>query len=114
MAAPGEPRGLTGAEAAVRLAAEGANELTRPGARGFLHTVADVLKEPMLLLLLAAGTIYLLLGDREEALALLFSAGVVITITLVQERKTERALAALRDLSSPRALVVRDGAPVRV
>jgi Ca2+-transporting ATPase len=114
MAAPGEPRGLTGAEAAVRLAAEGPNELIRPGARGILHPVADVLKEPMLLLLLAAGTIYLLLGDREEALALLFSACVVITITLVQERKTERALAALRDLASPQALVVRDGERIRV
>jgi len=114
MAAPGVLRGLTGAEAAVRLAAEGPNELSRPGARGILHTVADVLKEPMLLLLLAAGTIYLLLGDREEALALLLSAAVVITITLVQERKTERALAALRDLASPQALVVRDGERVRI
>src|SRR5512137_355563 len=114
MAAPGEPRGLDGAEAAVRLAADGPNELSRPGARGILHTVADVLKEPMLLLLLAAGTVYLLLGDREEALALLFSAGVIITITLVQERKTERALAALRDLASPQALVVRDGARIRI
>ncbi|HQR30327.1 MAG TPA: HAD-IC family P-type ATPase, partial [Anaeromyxobacteraceae bacterium] len=114
MAAPGEWRGLTGAEAAARLAAEGPNELSRAGAPSLWRTVAEVLREPMLLLLLAAGTVYLLLGDREEALALLFSAFVVIGITLVQERKTERALAALRDLTSPRALVVRDGAPVRI
>ncbi len=113
MGAPGE-RGLTGAEAAARLAADGPNELSRDAPRGILRAVADVVKEPMLALLLAAGGVYLLLGDTEEALALLFSALVVVGITLVQERKTERALAALRDLSSPRALVVRDGERVRI
>jgi P-type Ca2+ transporter type 2C len=111
----GEPlRGLSSAEATRRLAEDGPNEISRAGAPSFLRTVAEVLKEPMLLLLLAAGVVYLLLGDREEAVALLFSALVVIGITLVQERRTERALAALRDLSSPRALVVRDGERVRI
>jgi Ca2+-transporting ATPase len=114
MGAPGEPQGLTGAEAAARLAADGPNELSRDRPRRLLGTLADVLREPMLLLLLAAGVVYLLLGDREEALALLFSAFVVIGITLFQERKTERALAALRDLTSPRALVVRDGQRLRI
>jgi Ca2+-transporting ATPase len=110
----GESTGLTGAEAAARLAADGSNELSRDAPSGFFQTVGQVLREPMLLLLLAAGGVYLLLGDMEEALALLFFVVVVITITLVQERRTERALAALRDLSSPRALVVRDGARVRI
>jgi P-type Ca2+ transporter type 2C len=113
MDAPGET-GLTGAEAAARLAADGPNELSRDAPRGILRAVLDVVKEPMLALLLAAGGVYLLLGDTEEALALLFSALVVVGITLVQERKTERALAALRDLSSPRALVVRDGERARI
>src|SRR5512137_2616275 len=113
MEGPGE-RGLTGAEAAARLAADGPNELSRDAPRGFLRAVAEVLKEPMLALLLAAGVVYLLLGDTEEALALLFSACVVVGITLAQERKTERALAALRDLSSPRALVIRDGERRRI
>jgi len=110
----GESSGLTGAEAAARLAAEGSNELSRDAPSGFFETVGQVLREPMLLLLLAAGGVYLLLGDLEEALALLFFVLVVIAITLVQERRTERALAALRDLSSPRALVVRDGERIRI
>src|SRR6185503_19961730 len=55
------------------------------------------------------GTIYLVLGDREEALLLLGSIGLMIGIEFYQERKTERALEALRDLSSPRASVIRDG-----
>jgi Ca2+-transporting ATPase len=68
----------------------------------------------MFLLLLACGTIYLLMGDVQEALMLLGFVFVVLGITLYQERKTERALEALRDLSSPRALVVRDGQRKRI
>jgi Ca2+-transporting ATPase len=106
--------GLTADEAAARLAAEGPNELARDRRPGLLGSVGHVLQEPMLVLLLAAAGIYLVLGDIREALALLLGVLVVITITLVQERKTERALAALRDLASPRALVLRDGARLRI
>ena len=114
MPGPAQPAGLTAVEAAARLAAEGPNVLTQDAPRGFLRTVAEVLREPMLLLLLAAGSVYLALGDRAEAVTLLLFVGVVIAITLVQQRRTERALAALRDLSSPRALVVRDGERRRI
>jgi Ca2+-transporting ATPase len=72
--------------------------------------VAHALAEPMFVLLLVASAVYLLLGDRVEAAFLLASVLVIITITIYQERKTERVVEALRDLSSPRALVVRDGA----
>jgi Ca2+-transporting ATPase len=107
-------RGLAEVEAAARLRAEGPNELPTDRRRGLLATAADVLREPMLLLLLAAGGLYLLLGDVREAFTLLFFVFVVIAITLFQERKTERALAALRDMSSPRALVIRDGRQRRI
>ncbi|GEJ55994.1 cation-translocating P-type ATPase [Anaeromyxobacter diazotrophicus] len=107
-------QGLSEPESAARLAAEGPNELPRDRKRGFWAAAAAVVKEPMLLLLLGAGAIYLLLGSLSEALALLLSVLVVIAITLIQERKTERAVAALRDLSSPRALVVREGVRRRI
>ena len=68
----------------------------------------------MFLLLIACGAIYLLLGDRTEALMLLGFVLVVVGISFFQERKTERALEALRDLSSPRALVIRDGERRRI
>ncbi len=68
----------------------------------------------MFLLLVAGGLIYLLLGDLEEALMLMGFVLVVMGITFYQERKTERALEALRDLSSPRALVIRDGIQKRI
>ncbi|TCT10121.1 cation-translocating P-type ATPase [Paralcaligenes ureilyticus] len=111
---PTTPRGLTAAEAKRRLVMEGPNAL--PGsARKPIATIArDVLIEPMFLMLLTAGGIYLALGDRAEALFLLGFVVVVIGITLAQERKTQRALESLRDLSAPRALVIRDGKEQRV
>jgi P-type Ca2+ transporter type 2C len=107
-------RGLTDGEAQDRLSAEGFNQLPSARERSFWRTTLEVLREPMLLLLVATGVVYVLLGDPLEAGALLVAVFVIIGITLVQERKTERALHALRDLSSPRALVVRDGVRKRI
>ena len=107
-------QGLSEAEAEARLRAEGYNELPRQGRRTFLHIVLDVVREPMLALLLGAGLIYMALGDLQEALILVAFAGLSILITVVQETRTERALEALRDLTSPRALVVRDGVRRRI
>lgn len=107
--------GLSEAEAARRLKEEGYNEL--PSARKHRSALAialGVVREPMFLLLLACGAIYLSLGNRDEALLLLSFVLVIIGITTYQERKTERTLEALRDLSSPRALVIRDGEQKRI
>ncbi len=82
--------------------------------RSIFATAWNVVREPMFLLLLSCGAIYLVLGDVQEALMLLGFVFVVLGITLFQERKTERALEALRDLSSPRALVIRDGERTRI
>src|SRR5687768_162606 len=91
--------GLTSAEAARRLKEEGFNELPSAKQRKFLAIVRDVMTEPMFLLLLAAAGIYLALGDTGEALVLLGSVAVVIAISIYQQRKTERVLETLRDLS---------------
>ena len=109
-----EPSGLSEAEAARRLQQHGYNELPSSKGRSILATAWDVVREPMFLLLLACGTIYLILGDVQEAVMLLGFVFVVLGITLYQERKTERALEALRDLSSPRALVIRGGERKRI
>ncbi len=107
-------RGLTEHEAAVRLESEGFNELPSSKKRSIFAIAFGVVREPMFLLLVACGTIYLILGDVREAIMLLGFVFVVVGITLYQERKTERALEALRDLSSPRALVIRDGKQKRI
>jgi P-type Ca2+ transporter type 2C len=106
--------GLTTEEAAKRLAADGPNALAHGKRRSSLQVILNVLREPMLALLLAGGGVYLLLGDLAEAIILLAFACMSVGITVVQEARTERVLEALRDLTSPRALVVRDGARLRI
>ncbi|HPH13549.1 MAG TPA: cation-translocating P-type ATPase [Burkholderiaceae bacterium] len=106
--------GLSSAEAALRLSREGLNLLPGSAPKSMMVIVREVLTEPMFLMLLSAGGIYFLLGDRAEALFLLGFVFVVIGITLAQERKTQRALESLRDLSAPRALVIRDGQEQRI
>ncbi len=109
-----EKNGLSEQEARKRLSDEGPNELPSGDKRGMGVIVTEVLKEPMFLLLLSAGAIYLILGDVSDALMLMFFVFVVMGITIYQEYKTERVLEALRDLSSPRALVLRDGEERRI
>ncbi len=106
--------GLGENEARARFQREGPNELPAQRKRTLLTIGLEVAREPMFLMLVAAGTLYLIMGEPADALMLLGFVLVVMAITIVQERRTERALEALRDLSSPRALVIRDGLHRRV
>lgn len=107
-------RGLSDQDVAQRLQRDGYNELPSKQQRTFVRIAAEIIREPMFLLLLAAGTIYLLLGDAGDALMLLMFVVVSMAITIFQARKTERVLETLRDLSSPRARVIRNAEQVRI
>lgn len=107
-------RGLTAGEAELRLREEGPNRLPGSAPKSLLSILRSVAAEPMFIMLLCAGGIYLLLGDKTEAAFLMASVLVIIAITLAQERKTQRALESLRDLSAPRALVIRDQQKQRI
>ena len=106
--------GLREIDAQARLAADGPNELPREGRRTTARIFIDVLREPMLALLVAGSAIYFALGDLREALILALLAGLSVGITVLQEARSEKALEALRDLASPRAIVMRDGARRRI
>ena len=108
------PQGLSSTIAARRLADEGPNVPQASQQRTLRAIVVEVASEPMFLLLLAAGAVYLLIGDHFEALVLTGFVLAIMAITIFQERRTDNALAALRELSSPRALVIRDGRPQRI
>jgi Ca2+-transporting ATPase len=110
----GAESGLSSAQAAERLAQDGPNALPGGQRRTLLSIAAETVREPMFLLLLAAGTLYLAFGDLQEGLTLFGFVLVTLALTLYQEGKTERAIEALRDLTSPRALVIRDGQPQRI
>ncbi|MEP7102286.1 MAG: cation-translocating P-type ATPase [Burkholderiales bacterium] len=109
VAAGGLPQGLSEREAQQRLSNDGPNELPVSRPRSVLRLVREVAFEPMFLLLVACGGLYMALGDLQEALMLLGFVFVVMGISFVQQRRSERSLDALRDLSSPQARVVRAG-----
>ncbi|MDD3935510.1 cation-translocating P-type ATPase [Rhodoferax sp.] len=114
MVLPASDKGLSAAQAAQALRDDGPNELPDAHKRGPLDIMRDMLTDPMFALLLAAGVLYLVLGDLQEGLVLFGLVLVVLALTLYQEGKTERAIESLRDLTSPRALVLRDGAALRI
>lgn len=95
--------GLSASQARETLDRDGPNELPRKNKRTPLRIASEVLREPMRAMLLGAGPIYLLLGDKTEAVIFLLFAGFSVTVTMVQEARTENVLEALRDLSAPRA-----------
>lgn len=101
--------GLRSSEAARILAEEGPNALPGGQRRTWLTIVRETAREPMFLLLLAAGTLYLVFGELQEGLILFGFVLVTLGLMLYQEGKTERAIEVLRDLTSPRAPVIRDG-----
>jgi Ca2+-transporting ATPase len=106
--------GLTSSEVEERLRQYGYNELPSSKKRSVFKIVFEILHEPMFILLVVCGALYLILGDFEEAMMLLGFVFVVMGITIYQENKTEKALDTLKDLSSPRALVIRDGEESRI
>lgn len=105
---------LTKKEVKERLIRDGYNELPSSKKKSFLQIVWDIVQEPMLILLIACGTLYFFLGDIQEAIILLLSIMFIIGLSIYQENKAERAIEALKDLSSPRALVIRDGQHIRI
>ena len=106
--------GLSDVEAERILKKDGYNELPSQTKQGSLVILIKVLSEPMLLLLIGCGAVYLFMGEINDAFMLLVFVFVVIGITFYQERKTERTLEALRDISSPRAIVIRGGEHKRI
>ncbi len=108
--APSAASDFAAAQAARRWAKD------RPGGqcRPSLRIGADTVREPMFLLLLAAETLYLVFGERQEELTLSGLVVIAPGFTLCQERKTERAINALRGRTSRHAIVIRDGQPQRV
>ena len=106
--------GLSENQAQEKIAKEGFNELPSSKPRNLFAIALGVVREPMFLLLVACGTLYLVLGDVQEGLMLLGFVFVIMGIELYQEKKTEKALDALKDLASPRALVIRDGSEKRI
>ncbi|HAQ19046.1 MAG TPA: ATPase [Prolixibacteraceae bacterium] len=107
-------RGLSEETVKEKQQKEGLNELPSSKPKNFLTLAWGVVKEPMFLLLVVCGSLYLILGDVQEGLMLLGFVFVIMGIEFYQEKKTEKALDALKDMASPRALVIREGLEKRI
>ncbi len=108
------PVGLTDEEALKRLSRVGPNELDDREKHGLLTTLKGIATEPMFLLLLVAAAIYLVLGDLGEGLLLAFFAVVTVGLVIFQERRSEHALDALREMAAPQVRVLRGGRVRRI
>ena len=111
---PEKFKGLTTNEAKAKLSSDGFNRLPSSKPKNFLSIALGVVKEPMFILLVACGSLYLVLGELQEGLMLLGFVFVIMGIEFFQQKKTEKALDALKDMASPRALVIRDGIETRI
>jgi len=103
------PSGLSAPIAAERLRSDGPNELPRPARRQLLKIAYGILSEPLILLLIAAAVLYGLFGEPRDAALLAGSVVVITALDLYQQNRAEGALDALRELSAPEVVVVRDG-----
>jgi Ca2+-transporting ATPase len=108
------PEGLNSEEVARRLVRDGPNEVADREHTGFAGTLRAIVAEPMFALLVVAAALYLAIGDLSEGLLLAAFALVTVGLVFLQERRSERALDALRELAVPHAQVFRDGALRRV
>ena len=107
-------QGLSQKKATELLKKFGYNELPQAKPKNVWQIAKEVIQEPMFILLMFCGLVYVLLGDYTEGMILLCWVFVIIFITFYQHRKTEKSLEALRQLSSPRALVIRDQQEIRI
>lgn len=106
--------GLSSVEVSKRLGRSGLNELPKEKVKSGWTIFFEVIREPMLLLLVLSVVLYFFLGDVLETVLLSFSVGVILFISYIQERRTENALAALKNLAVPMVVAVRDGKKVKV
>ncbi|HWC00710.1 MAG TPA: HAD-IC family P-type ATPase, partial [Bryobacteraceae bacterium] len=107
-------QGLSAREAALRLRQFGPNELPSAERRNVGRIIWDIIRQPMFALLLAGAAIYFLLGEALDATVLSLFATLSVSISVLQEGRSERVLESLRNLASPRALVLRDGQRQRI
>ena len=80
--------GLTTSEANEKLKIHGFNELPSAKPKNVWRIALEVMKEPMFLLLISCGVLYIILGDYKEGIILLISILVIIVITFYQYQKT--------------------------
>lgn len=107
-------RGLSADEAAARLTAAGPNTIEGSRQRGALRMLLAQFADVLIVILMIAAVISGVIGEAIDTIAILVIVVLNAIFGFVQEFRVERALAALRDMASPEATVLRDGEPLRI
>ena len=106
--------GLSDIQVKNKIIQFGYNELLISKPKTIFKIALEIIKEPMFLLLISCGLLYIIIGDYREGLILLSATWVIIFITFYQYKKSERAMDALKQLAAPSALVIRNGCEFRI
>ena len=104
-----EKNGLSSTEALIRLEKYGKNKLETKKKKTLFKQFLSQLKDVMIYILIIAAIISAFLGEISDALIILLVIIINAVIGVIQESKAEKALDALKELSTPKALVKRDG-----
>ncbi len=107
-------RGLSSEEARRRLEAYGPNRLAGKKPKSLFRRILEQFQDYLIYILLAAAAISIVLGEVSDAIIILMVVVINAVVGVIQESKAEKAIEALKKLSAPRALVVRDGVPVEI
>jgi P-type Ca2+ transporter type 2C len=107
-------QGLSSEEAARRLGIYGPNALAAKKGKSLFIRVLEQFQDFLIYILMAAAVISILLGEASDAIIILMVVVINAVVGVIQESKAEKALEALKKLSAPHAVVIRDGSPVEV
>ena len=107
-------KGLTDQEAAIRLSQYGKNSLVEEKEIRFLGILREEIAEPMILLLIAVGVLYSILGSLTDALTIIVIIIVLVLAEVWNEYRAKRSISSLRQLAPPAAHVLRNGQAIEV
>lgn len=105
----GDIKGLCTQEVIAARKLHGSNSLNHKEQNGFLKALKEVLKEPMVILLLVASSIYFINGNVGDGVFLAVAIVLISVISLYQDSRSRNALAQLKKLTEPDCKVIRDG-----
>ncbi|RNL75293.1 cation-translocating P-type ATPase [Sinomicrobium pectinilyticum] len=111
---PDNLKGLNDHEVAASRKTYGYNRIDATGKSTWLKLLIDILKEPMLILLIAISAIYFIIGDYGEATFMILAIVAVSAISLYQDNRSKKALEALKKLNEPLSKVIRNAKVIEI
>jgi Ca2+-transporting ATPase len=107
-------KGLTDAEVTLARQRFGNNRLTYKKSNPFIDALKSLVKEPMVILLLAAAVIYFISGQTGEGIFMAAAIILVATISLYQDSRSRNALEKLKSFTTPTCRVIRNREEVEI